>query len=140
MEIRLNSTLKQNNQQGENLEMILCPGCFADYLLPAIVNQTKEIIRICNECNCIVYHKDGCIKTTNLTTFMEERGLPDCAERHPDVFAALGVGRMQSGIYIFLLPQGVLHRSAAYYNTSGSRSHKTAEAVGVPLLLYLSRT
>ncbi len=57
--------------------MILCPGCFVDYLLPAIVNQTQEIIRICNECNCIVYQKDGCIKTTNLTTFMEERGLPD---------------------------------------------------------------
>ena len=77
MEIRLNSTLEQNNQKGEKLEMILCPGCFVDYLLPAIVNQSKEIIRICNECNCIVYHKDGCIKTTNLTTFMEERGLPD---------------------------------------------------------------
>ena len=57
--------------------MILCPGCYADYLQLAIVNQTQEIIRICNECNCIVYQKDGCTKTTNLTTFTEERGLPD---------------------------------------------------------------
>ncbi|MBR3448188.1 MAG: hypothetical protein IKH27_10325 [Oscillospiraceae bacterium] len=57
--------------------MILCPGCYADYLQLAIVNQTQEIIRICNECNCIVYQKDGCKKTTNLTTFTEERGLPD---------------------------------------------------------------
>lgn len=57
--------------------MILCPGCNADYLQLAIVNQTQEIIRICNECNCIVYQKDGCTKTTNLTSFTEERGLPD---------------------------------------------------------------
>lgn len=57
--------------------MILCPGCYADYLQLAIVNQTQEIIRICNECNCIVYQKDGCTKTMNLTTFTEERGLPD---------------------------------------------------------------
>ena len=57
--------------------MILCPGCYTDYMDLAIVNQTQEIIRICPECDCIIYKKDGRIKTTNLGTFMEERGLPD---------------------------------------------------------------
>ena len=57
--------------------MIICPGCFVDYMKLAIVNQTQEIIRICDECDCIIYQKDGRIKTTNLATFMEIRGLPD---------------------------------------------------------------
>ena len=57
--------------------MIICPGCYVDYMKLAIVNQTQDIIRICPECNCIIYKKDGCIKTTNLATFMEKRGLPD---------------------------------------------------------------
>ncbi|MBR6717406.1 MAG: hypothetical protein IKI77_03565 [Oscillospiraceae bacterium] len=41
------------------------------------MNQTQDIIRICPECNCIIYKKEGRIKTTNLATFMEKRGLPD---------------------------------------------------------------
>ena len=45
--------------------MIICPGCYVDYMLLAIVNQTQEIIRICPECDCIIYQKDGHIKTTN---------------------------------------------------------------------------
>ena len=57
--------------------MIICPGCYVDYMLLAIVNQTQEIIRICPECDCIIYQKDGHIKTTNLAIFMEKRGLPD---------------------------------------------------------------
>ena len=57
--------------------MIICPGCYVDYMNLAIVNQTQDIIRICPECNCIIYKKEGCIKTTNLATFMEKRGLPD---------------------------------------------------------------
>lgn len=57
--------------------MIICDFCQVGYLLPAIVKQTQEIIRICDECEGIVYQENGHIKTTNLATFMEERGLPD---------------------------------------------------------------
>ena len=51
--------------------MIICPGCYVDYMLLAIVNQTQEIIRICPECDCIIHQKDGHIITTNLAIFME---------------------------------------------------------------------
>ena len=57
--------------------MIICPFCHTDYMDLANVNQTQEIIRICPECDGIIYKKDGHIKTTNLATFMEKRGLPD---------------------------------------------------------------
>ena len=56
--------------------MKICPGCYVTYMKKAIVNQTQEIIQVCDICDCVMYQENEYAVYANFAGFMEERGLP----------------------------------------------------------------
>ena len=39
--------------------MMIYPGCYVTYMQKAIVNQTQEIIQVCDICDCVMYQENG---------------------------------------------------------------------------------
>lgn len=69
--------LKQSKSKGEI--MIICPYCHGQgEVLNAVIKQTNEKIKICDECDTVWLEDEPISNSSGLgfSTFMKKRGLP----------------------------------------------------------------
>lgn len=55
---------------------MICEFCKQGTVFYAVINKTKNHIKICDECDSVWYEENGAVKVTNFDCYMASKQLP----------------------------------------------------------------